>query len=145
MIPKVVVFFLFFFFILFISCRANFGIFCSTPGIALSRVVPKFTAMHMLLTGQPITSSEAKSSGLVYKVCISREELDEEEENTCKLIMLKSRAVIELGKKFFYKQIQESIEKAYEMGEAKMVENLEMNDGREGIQSFVEKRKPNWL
>lgn len=98
----------------------------------------------MLLTGQPITSSEAESRGLIYKVCSTNETLNLEIENTCRLIASKSRSIIELGKKFFYRQIQEDITKAYEMGEAKMVENLGLRDGKEGIQSFVEKRKPNW-
>lgn len=101
--------------------------------------------MHMLLTGQPITSLEAKNNGLVYKVCSSCNDLDEEIEKTCQSILVKSRSVIELGKKFFYQQIQENVKAAYEIGEEKMVENLELHDAREGIKSFAEKRKANWL
>lgn len=101
------------------------------------------TAMHMLLTGKPISSSEAKSSGLVYKVC-PEQELDDEVNKVCFEISLKSRSVIELGKKFFYKQINEDVMTAYKMGEQKMVHNLALPDGSEGIRSFVEKRKAIW-
>lgn len=43
--------FLSFYFLFFLIHRANFGIFCSTPGIAVGRSVPKSRAMYMLLTG----------------------------------------------------------------------------------------------
>ncbi|XP_025829872.1 enoyl-CoA hydratase domain-containing protein 3, mitochondrial isoform X2 [Agrilus planipennis] len=122
---------------------ANFGIFCSTPGIALARCVPKMVALHMLLTGNPISSKEAKESGLVSKV-VSKDKLDEEVDKICNAILLKSRSVIELGKKFYYKQVQTDIKNAYAMGERQMVDNVGMKDGQEGILSFAEKRKPVW-
>lgn len=34
--------------------RAEVGLFCSTPGIALARAVPTKVAMDMLLTAEPI-------------------------------------------------------------------------------------------
>lgn len=48
--------------------RANFGIFCSTPGIAVGRCVPKKIAAHMLLTGLSLNAEEAYQAGLVSKV-----------------------------------------------------------------------------
>lgn len=102
------------------------------------------TALHMLFTGLPISSIEAKESGLVSKVC-SSENLDKEVDAICSAIQTKSKSVIELGKKFYYKQIQENVKKAYELGEQQMVDNLSLKDGQEGIQSFIEKRKAQWL
>lgn len=32
----------------------------------------------------------------------------------------------------------------YRNGEKTMIENLELDDCKEGLRSFVEKRKPNW-
>lgn len=48
--------------------RANFGIFCSTPGIAVARTVNRKVAAHMLFTGYPVSASEALHAGLVSKV-----------------------------------------------------------------------------
>lgn len=48
--------------------RANFGIFCSTPGIPLVRNVSKKAAMYMLFTGLSINGKEAYEVGLVSKV-----------------------------------------------------------------------------
>lgn len=122
---------------------ANFGIFCSTPGIALARAVPRMQASYMLLTGMAITAQEAKNSGLVTDV-VSCEELDARVGVICDAIKNKSRAVVELGKKFFYAQLNMDIKTAYDLGGQTMVSNLGMKDGVEGIQSFVEKRKAKW-
>ncbi|KAJ2945666.1 hypothetical protein O0L34_g499 [Tuta absoluta] len=122
---------------------ANFGIFCSTPGIAVGRSVPKSRAMYMLLTGEPITAQEAYESGLVTKV-VSAEQLDAEVNKIIEKIKVKSRSVISLGKQFFYKQIDLSLLEAYKLGENVMVENINAEDGQEGIRSFVEKRKAKW-
>lgn len=43
--------------------RVNIGLFCSTPGVALARAVPRKVALEMLLTGNPI-SAEGKLSPL---------------------------------------------------------------------------------
>ncbi|XP_023942487.1 enoyl-CoA hydratase domain-containing protein 3, mitochondrial [Bicyclus anynana] len=122
---------------------ANFGIFCSTPGIAVGRSVPKSRAMYMLLTGEPITAKEAYESGLVTKV-VAADKLDEEVNKTIEQIKRKSRSVITLGKEFFYKQIDLSVLEAYQLGEEIMVTNINTDDGQEGIKSFVEKRKATW-
>ncbi|XP_073961404.1 enoyl-CoA hydratase domain-containing protein 3, mitochondrial-like isoform X2 [Choristoneura fumiferana] len=122
---------------------ANFGIFCSTPGIAVGRCVPKSRAMYMLFTGLPLTAQEAYDSGLVTKVAPA-DQLDEEVDKIVESIKHKSRSVIALGKQFYYKQIDLSLLEAYDLGENIMVENINMNDGQEGIKSFVEKRKANW-
>lgn len=97
----------------------------------------------MLFTGEPISASEAKLSGLITEVC-GPEYLENEVQKTCEAIIAKSRSVIELGKRFYYKQVDMDLRKAYELGVIQMVDNLELVDGKEGINSFVEKRKPSW-
>ncbi|CAG9564669.1 unnamed protein product [Danaus chrysippus] len=122
---------------------ANFGIFCSTPGIAIGRSVPKSRAMYMLLTGEPLSAQEAYESGLVTKV-VPAENLDSEVNQIIEQIKHKSRSVISLGKEFFYKQIGLNVIDAYKLGEEIMVKNINSLDGQEGIKSFVEKRKALW-
>ncbi|XP_055630340.1 enoyl-CoA hydratase domain-containing protein 3, mitochondrial [Toxorhynchites rutilus septentrionalis] len=122
---------------------ASFGIFCSTPGVAVVRAVPRMKASYMLFTGLPIDAREALSAGLVSKV-VSWNELDGETEIICNAIKSKSRSVIALGKKFLYEQIALDVDTAYRKAEYLMAENLATPDGQEGIRSFVEKRKPLW-
>lgn len=80
---------------------------------------------------------------MVAKV-VSSSELDSEVLKICDAIKSKSRPVIALGKKFFNTQIGLNIEEAYEKGAKIMADNLELRDGKEGINSFIEKRKPKW-
>ncbi|KAL5235125.1 hypothetical protein ACI65C_002535 [Semiaphis heraclei] len=122
----------------------NIGLFCSTPGIPLARVVSKKTAAYMLFTGTSINAEEALRTGLVSKVVLP-EKLDDEITKLTLLVGQKSRAVITLGKTFFHRQIDENIKLAYRNGEQIMLDNLKLDDCKEGLQSFVEKRKPNWL
>ncbi|XP_059052750.1 enoyl-CoA hydratase domain-containing protein 3, mitochondrial isoform X2 [Achroia grisella] len=122
---------------------ANFGIFCSTPGIAIARSIPKSQTTYMLYTGEPITAQKAYEIGLVTKV-VPAEQLDIEVNEIIEKIKHKSRSVIALGKEFFYKQIDLDLLEAYKLGEKIMVENINSGDGQEGIKSFAEKRKPSW-
>ncbi len=43
----------------FATPGVNIGLFCSTPMVALSRVVPRKAALEMLFTGEPIDAHEA--------------------------------------------------------------------------------------
>lgn len=99
--------------------------------------------MYMLLTGLPITAAEALECGLVTSV-VPVDQLDVEVRRITDAIKLKSRAVIERGKRFFYEQIAMNIKTAYAFGEQEMVLNLGTHDGQEGVRSFVEKRKAIW-
>ncbi|XP_076183540.1 enoyl-CoA hydratase domain-containing protein 3, mitochondrial isoform X2 [Ptiloglossa arizonensis] len=121
---------------------ANFGIFCSTPGIPLVRNIHRKTAMYMLFTGSSISGNEAYKVGLVSKVVPNDkfEELD----NITTAINMKSRSVVHIGKTFLYEQMDLDISTAYFLGTEKMVNNLKMKDAQEGIKSFIEKRKPVW-
>lgn len=40
----------------FISVRVSVGIFCTTPGVALARAVPRKVALEMLFSGHPISA-----------------------------------------------------------------------------------------
>ncbi|XP_068146303.1 enoyl-CoA hydratase domain-containing protein 3, mitochondrial [Drosophila tropicalis] len=122
---------------------AGVGIFCSTPGVAISRVMPRPKSAYMLMTGLPISGVDAYVAGLATKV-VPEDELDKEIDEITQSIRIKSRAVISFGKKFYYEQLNMPVEEAYLQAGAKMCDNLEMTDCREGITSFIEKRKPTW-
>lgn len=59
----------------------------------------------MVLTGQPITATEALNAGLVTKV-VPEAEIDSTVDKIYFDIKSKSKAVISLGKKFFYQQLE---------------------------------------
>src|SRR5437867_3281393 len=59
----------------FTTPGVNWGFFCSTPGVALSRALPCKRAMEMLLTGDMIDAQKALEWGLVNRV-VSAAQLD---------------------------------------------------------------------
>ncbi|EGV95420.1 Enoyl-CoA hydratase domain-containing protein 3, mitochondrial [Cricetulus griseus] len=127
----------------FATPGVNVGLFCSTPAVALGRAVPRKVALEMLFTGEPISAQEAVRHGLISKV-VPEEQLEEETVRIAKKIASLSRPVVALGKATFYKQLPQDLRTAYYLASQAMVDNLALQDGQEGIEAFIQKRKPIW-
>jgi enoyl-CoA hydratase/carnithine racemase len=127
----------------FATSGVNYGVFCSTPGVPLARNLPRKRALEMLLTGEPIDAATALAHGLVNRV-VPPARLEEEVQGLARSIIAKSPAVIAAGKKTFYEQIDGNLAQAYRLATAAMLDNLQTEDGKEGIAAFAEKRKPSW-
>ena len=121
----------------------NVGLFCSTPGIALSRNVLRKQAFEMLVTGEFITAQEAKARGLINRVA-EPEQLDAELEKLVASIISKPRVAIAIGKEFFYRQAELGIAAAYDAASQVMACNMMDEAALEGVQAFIEKRHPRW-
>ena len=127
----------------FATPGVRIGLFCSTPMVALSRVVPQKLAMRMLLTGDPITADEALAHGLVSDV-VSDETLDEAVADLAARVAKASAATVSIGKQAFYEQLTLSTGDAYTKMSEVMTQNALMADAQEGIGAFLEKREPVW-
>jgi enoyl-CoA hydratase/carnithine racemase len=121
----------------------NVGLFCSTPGVALSRNVPRKTAFEMLVTGDFISADDALVKGLVNRVAAA-DALDDEVEAMVARIVSRPRVAVALGKALFYRQLEQGIESAYEDAGATMACNMMDASALEGVQAFIEKRLPSW-
>ena len=128
---------------LFATPGVQIGLFCTTPGVAVSRAVRTKKAMEMLLTGTPITAAEAVEYGLINRA-VPEDKLKEEVKELARAISGASAYTLALGKSAFYRQREMDIPAAYEMAEKVMVENLLAADAHEGITAFLEKRTPHW-
>ena len=128
---------------LFATPGVQIGLFCTTPGVAVSRAVRTKKAMEMLLTGAPITASEAVEYGLINRA-VPADKLKDEVKELARTISNASAYTVALGKSAFYRQREMDIPTAYEMAEKVMVENLLAVDAQEGITAFLEKRTPHW-
>ena len=121
----------------------NIGLFCSTPMVAISRKVLPKDILYMLLSGDKISASKAQSIKLINKT-FSKTSLKNEVLKIATKIASKSNQSIIIGKEAFYNQLEMPLEKAYEYTSKVMTMNMSFNDAKEGIQAFIEKRKPNW-
>ena len=128
---------------LFAVSGVNVGLFCSTPGVAISRNILRKPAFEMLVTGEFVSAAEAKARGLVNRVA-EPEQLDSELEKLVAAILSKPRVAVAMGKEFFYRQAELGIEAAYKAASQTMACNMMEEAALEGVQAFIEKRPPHW-
>ncbi len=121
----------------------NIGLFCSTPMVALSRNAPRKQVFEMLVTGEFIDAPRAREIGLVNRV-VPADALEAETQALAEKIAGKLGSAVRIGKSAFYDQLSLSLEAAYELTGAVMVENMLDGDTNEGIAAFLEKRAPGW-
>jgi len=121
----------------------NVGLFCSTPGVALSRNVGRKHAFEMLVTGDFIDAATARERGLINRV-VAADQLDSEVEKVIASILSKPGSAVAMGKDLFYRQLETGIEAAYQLAGQTMACNMIDDSAQEGVQAFVEKRKPKW-
>jgi enoyl-CoA hydratase/carnithine racemase len=121
----------------------NIGVFCSTPAVGVARNIGRKRAMEMLITGEPIDAQTALDWGLVNRV-VPADKLDAEVERFVEIVLARSPATVRLGKQAFYRQIDRSLEAAYDLASETMACNLMLEDAAEGMDAFIEKRRATW-
>jgi len=127
----------------FATSGINFGLFCATPGVPVSRNISRKRAFEMLFTGEFIDAATAQDWGLVNSV-VPPSELDAELARLIGLIREKPRAVCAAGKALFYEQLEAKLPQAYAVASRAITRNMLGSDAAEGVGAFIEKRKPRW-
>jgi enoyl-CoA hydratase/carnithine racemase len=117
----------------------NVGLFCSTPGVALSRNVSRKQAMEMLLTGEFIDAQEAVGRGLINRA-VPAGDLDAEVKRLTDAIVSKAEVAVRMGKQLFYKQLEMGVDAAYQLAGQTMACNMMDDAALEGVQRFIEKK-----
>ena len=127
----------------FATSGINFGLFCATPGVAVTRNVSRKRAFEMLFTGEFIDAPTARDWGLLNRV-VAAAELDAATRELADALIAKPAAVVALGKRFFYRQLEVRIEEAYQLAATTITQNMLGPDAREGVAAFIDKRAPRW-
>jgi len=127
----------------FATPGVNIGLFCSTPMVALTRNVGRKAAMEMLLTGELIDAARAREIGLINRA-VPADELRAAVDALAGQIAGKSAMTVAIGKEAFYRQAELDLAAAYRYASEVMTRNMLAQDAAEGIDAFIEKRKPVW-
>jgi enoyl-CoA hydratase/carnithine racemase len=127
----------------FATPGVKIGLFCTTPMVPLVRAIAPKAALEMLLTGKPITAQRALELGLINRV-VKPDELDVAVQEYVEAILASSPLTVRIGKAAFYDQLQLDEAVAYDRATNVMTDNAVRHDAQEGIQAFLQKRKPTW-
>lgn len=121
----------------------NVGLFCMGPAVPLSRSMGRKRCMEMLLTGDMISAETAERWGLVNKV-VPLDQLEEATMGLANKLAEKSPLALQMGKQAFYGMSDMEFGKALEYSNEVFAGLCMTEDAAEGINAFLEKRKPNW-
>ncbi len=121
----------------------NAGLFCFGPAVPLSRSLGRKKSLELLLTGDLINAEEAEKIGIVNRV-VPREKLDEAAMELAEKLAGKSPIALQMGKESFYAMADMEYKKALDYSEEMIAILSSTEDAKEGINAFLEKRKPRW-
>jgi enoyl-CoA hydratase len=107
----------------------------------LTRIVGKYRAMEMLLTGEPIGAEEAYRLGLVNRV-VPAELLLEEAKGLARKIAAKPPLAVKMIKEAVQKALNSPLDEGLDFERKSFYLLFGSEDRREGMKAFVEKRKP---
>jgi enoyl-CoA hydratase/carnithine racemase len=125
----------------FVTSGVNWGFFCSTPGVAIGRNLQRKHAMEMLLTGDPIDAQRAMEWGLVNRV-VPAAQLDAAVLELAMNLAAKPPATLAAGKRAFYLQMDMDLTRAYALAGEVIASSFAHDEGRQGMEAFIEKRPP---
>jgi enoyl-CoA hydratase/carnithine racemase len=125
----------------FTTPGVTWGFFCSTPGVAVGRNLLRKRAMEMLLTGDVIDAKQALEWGLVNRV-VPADALNAEVLALAKKISEKPPETLAAGKRAFYQQMDLGVARAYDLASSVISGAFAHEEGRAGMDAFIEKRPP---
>ena len=125
----------------FTTPGVTWGFYCSTPGVAVGRNLQRKHALEMLLTGDLVDAKRALQWGLVNRV-VPTDQLEAETEKLARQLAAKPPATVAAGKRGFYQQMEMGTEKAYEVAGKVISASFAHEEGREGMDAFIDKRPP---
>lgn len=108
----------------------------------LPRIVGMNNAMDMLLTARLVKADEAKRMGLVSEVYPTGELMDRVREYAGYIVENCSPRSLHIIKKMTYNAEFQNLEESCQIALKEMMDSIASDDFKEGVTSFLEKRKP---
>lgn len=122
----------------------NLGTFPAAGGTQrLPRFIGKAKAMELILTGRLMDAKEAEKAGLVNRV-VAVESLDEELIKVAENISSKSLPILMLAKESVNRAFETNLKEGILFERRLFQSTFALNDRKEGMDAFINKRKPNF-
>lgn len=119
------------------------GWFCHTPAVPVARNVGRKRLMELTLTGDPIDAATAAAWGLI-NYAVPDAELDARTDELLARATRGTRFGKGVGKQTLYAQLDRPEADAYGIAVEVMASMSQSPGAREGMTSFLEKRRPVW-
>ncbi len=124
--------------------EVNVGVYPPVAAALYPRMAGLRNSYRILLTGDTIAASDAKSMGLVTEVVRSGE-MEAELQKLLASLTRQSRAVLGFTKRAINENISLSPDEAIRESSKLYLEGLmKTDDAKEGLTAFIEKRRPEW-
>lgn len=124
-----------------------FGKIGLIPDSGATFILPKLIGMQratsLMLTGDPVLAKDAEKMGLVYKVYEVEKFVEESIKLSEKLAKMPTKA-LSLTKKALNFSLKNNLDEQLELEKEYQTIAANTNDYKEGVQAFLEKRKPNF-
>ncbi|MEH6651965.1 MAG: enoyl-CoA hydratase/isomerase family protein [Motiliproteus sp.] len=112
----------------------------------VNQAIGERQARRYFLTAEPFSSSQAQQWGLVHEVVAEHAQLDEVKEQLIVKLLGNSPQAIGAAKALIFAVSQKPIDNAVIIDTSERIADIRVSDeGQEGLNSFLQKRKPNWV
>jgi len=109
----------------------------------LPRLIGPGKAREMILTGEPVAAAEAFGIGLVNRV-VPAERLMEEARALAMTLVSRGPTAVRLAKRVMAHGLDVPLEEGLEFESTHFGESFRSGEAKEGMEAFLQKRKPQW-
>ncbi len=120
------------------------GVFPPIAALIFPRMIGRKKAMELILSGETISAQEALNLGLINKV-VPEASLQEEVNGWIEKFKRLSGIVLKLAKEATLSGLNDDLDKGLKaIEEVYLGRLMKTHDAMEGLQAFLDKRKPTW-
>jgi enoyl-CoA hydratase/carnithine racemase len=123
------------------TTEINVGLWPMMITAEIVRNIGRKKTLELMLTGERIDAAEAHRIGLINRV-VPHDQLEVETMQLARTIAERSSAVLAKGLESFYAVQDTDFDGGLRFLEGKLGEVLALEDAREGLMAFLQKRKP---
>lgn len=128
----------------FIQAFSKIGLIPDSGGtFFLPRLIGFQKASALAMLGDKVTAEEAERLGMIYQV-LSSEDFEEQSQKLAKKLAKMPTKALMQTKELLNQSLNNTLEEQLDLEGASQIEAAQSLDYHEGVQAFVEKRKPNF-